>query len=132
MTFRSVLFFLSVQLISLNFAHKLALRGAIEYSLLVNVILIGAPSLWGLKYLPSIFKAPLEKKQLFHLLLAAFVGISIAFVVDYSVWLLSLEPSLRPFEWKNGLFVAALYFLCSTATFVILFFLGYLMINKHI
>lgn len=132
MTFRSALFFLSVQLISLNLAHKLAHRGAIEYSILVNVILIGVSSFLGLKYFSSIFKTPLEKKQLFYSILTAFVGISMAFIVDYFVWLLSLESSLRSLEWKNGLFVAALYFLCSNVILVILFFLGYIMINKRV
>ena len=132
MTLRSMFIFFSVQFISLNLAHKLAHRGAIEYSILVNVTLIGVLSFFWPRHLFSNFKIPLESRRLFGLVITAFIGISIAFLCDYFIWLFMLEPSLRNLEWENGLPVAGLYYTASAVALIFLSYLSYLLIKRRV
>lgn len=132
MILKSVSAFFSVQLIALYIVHKLTFRGEIEYSFIVNILLIGVLSFFWPRYLDSTLKNVLEKKQFLFLFFLSFVGISIAFVVDYLIWLLSVELYLRNIEWKDGLAIVALYFAVSSVILVVLFCINYVIISRRV
>ncbi|MGH7491408.1 MAG: hypothetical protein ACREOO_03330, partial [bacterium] len=70
------------------------------------------------------------KKPLINETLKAVLGVSIAFLIDYFMWLLNYEPHLRSLEWKDGLLVAALYFTVSIVILLALLYAGYTLVNK--
>lgn len=129
MSLKSIVFFSVVQLLSLNLVHRLTEMGKIEYSILVNITLMGVLSFLLPGYVRGSIKSVSEKKWILEIS-SAILGIALTFVIDYFLWLQDVEPHLRTLEWKNGLLVATLYFAVSIVTLLTLFCFGARVVNK--
>jgi len=130
MILKTIVAFLVAQLSSLYLVHKLTYRGEIEYSILVNVFIIGALAFFWPQYMRLNTKSIPTKKILRNETLKIVLGVSIAFLIDYFVWLLNYEPRLRSLEWKNGVLVAALYFTVSIVTLLVSLYTGYTLVIR--
>ncbi|MCL4708378.1 hypothetical protein KJ068_24735 [bacterium] len=123
MFLKSIVSFFIVQLLSLNLVHRLTQMGKIEYSIVVNITLMGILSFFWPWYIWRNVKSVSEKKWMPEIS-KAILGIALAIVIDYFLWLLNVEPNLRTLDWKNGLLVATMYFAVSIITLLILFGVG--------
>lgn len=129
MFLKSIVSFFIVQLLSLNLVHRLSQMGKIEYSILMNITLMGVLSFFWPWYVWGSIKSVSEKKWMLEIS-KAILGIALAFVIDYFLWLLDVEPHLRTLEWKNGLLVATIYFVVSIVTLLVLFSVGVRVFSK--
>ena len=130
MILKTIVVFLIAQLTSLYFVHKLTYRGQIEYSILVNALIIGILAFFWLRYVHLSAKSVPPNRVLINETLKAVLSISIAFLVDYFIWLFNYDPHLRSLEWKNGAFVAAIYFAISIVTLLASFYGVHTLANK--